>query len=166
MSLCQLLYEVGFESETFDVLRPTCSNVSSCQKALCRFFGGGLRFCFQLISHGVQKLKARRLQPFDFHCLPAACCHGYLVSVAGRCSSSLMYDTPLLTKHQHICVTSDAFPLQTVTSRATSGRQEAGNDTFESLHVHFQFCERLVGYRREMTIKNRCPWLNKYAFRH
>lgn len=32
-------------------------------------------------------------------CLPAACCHGYLSSVAGRCSSSLMYDTTYFTKH-------------------------------------------------------------------
>ncbi len=37
----------------------------------------------------------------SLHRLPAACCHGYLSSVAGRCSSSssLMYDTTSFTKH-------------------------------------------------------------------
>lgn len=37
-------------------------------------------------------------------CLPAACCHGYPSSAAGRCSSSLMYDTTYFTKHCCFCV--------------------------------------------------------------
>ena len=72
----------------------------------------GLTFFFfwvggsELISLGAQKAEGP-LTPacwLSLHCLPAACCHGYLGSVAGQCSSSLMYDTASFTKQYCLCV--------------------------------------------------------------
>lgn len=89
----------------------------------------------------------------SLHCLPAACFHGYLSSVAGRCSSSLMYDTTSFTKQWCFCVAvisrhPDAFcsPPLTVTSlcgaasviRALSGGQQGKNDSCCAL---FKLCE-------------------------
>ena len=88
---------------------PLSSNINTRHSAACSvrfnvffFWVGGS----ELISLGAQKAEGP-LTPacwLSLHCLPAACCHGYLGSVAGQCSSSLMYDTASFTKQYCLCV--------------------------------------------------------------
>lgn len=89
-------YLVGYLPKKLRVspllLLSTSSNISTCRRAAC-----SVRFRVLLWANLSWCSKAEGpLTPacwLSLHCLPAACCHGYLSSVAGRCSSSLMYDT-------------------------------------------------------------------------
>lgn len=87
----------------FLLLLSTSPNINTCHKAACC-----VRFRILLWANLSWCSKAEGpLTPacwLSLHCLPAACCHGYFSSVAGRYSSSLMYDTASLTKHQCFCV--------------------------------------------------------------
>lgn len=78
-------------------LPPT--DISSRQKAACRASFGILLWAnlSWFWEAGGPLTPARRL---SLRYLPAACCHGYLGSVAGRCSSIEIYDTTPFTKHQ------------------------------------------------------------------
>lgn len=87
----------------FLLLLSASPNINTCHKAACC-----VRFRILLWANLSWCSKAEGpLTPacwLSLHCLPAACCHGYFSSVAGRYSSSLMYDTASFTKHQCFCV--------------------------------------------------------------
>lgn len=78
----------------------TSSNINTRHKAACC---AGFRILLWANLSWCSKAEGPLTPASRFRCLPAACCHGYLSSVAGQCSSSLTYDTTSFTKHPQLC---------------------------------------------------------------